>query len=74
MAINGWAGSALLVGLGAMSVWFARSPRLKHNPGARAFVRFIGLDRTRALLFGSGVLLLLLGLGALVLALTGATG
>jgi hypothetical protein len=71
MAMYGWAG--LLVVLGAMSVWFARSPRLKFNPGAVRFARFIGLPGTRVLLFSGGVLMLVLGLGELGLALTGAS-
>jgi hypothetical protein len=63
-----------LVVMGVMSIWFARSPRLKFNPGAFRIARFIGLRGTRALLFWGGVLMLVLGLGGLGLALTGASG
>jgi len=72
MAVYGWMG--LLMVLGAMNVWFARSPRLKFNRVAFGIARFLSLRGVRALLFWSGVLMLVLGLGGLGLALTGALG
>jgi hypothetical protein len=72
MAMYGWMG--LLVVLGAMNIWFARSPRLKFNPAAFRIARFISLRGIRALLFWGGVLMLVLGLVGLGLALTGASG
>lgn len=72
MAIYGEIG--LLVVLGVFSIWFARSPRLKFNPVAFRIARFIGLRGTRSLLFWCGVVMLVLGIGGLGVALTGASG
>lgn len=66
-----WIFSAVLLCLGAMSVWLTRWRDLADMVAPVGFLRPLGVGGTRVMLLWGGALMLLLGPAGLILALAG---